>query len=160
MDQFAKEILKDAAAEEVVPKARPQNPVDHWTRAILLERAVYLRKMAAHGDGSASETLKTYPQHFTMLSFRSRDGEAELHANFADLFYVLDGCTTLVTGGKVIGARKVGPGETRGDAIEGGVRQELKAGDVAHVPAGMPHQMLLAGEKTVTCFVMKIQESE
>jgi mannose-6-phosphate isomerase-like protein (cupin superfamily) len=160
VDQFVNEILKDAVGEEVVPKTRNRNPVDHWTRAILLERAVYLRKMAAHGDGSASETLKEYPQHFTMLSFRSRDGEVEVHANFADLFYVLDGCTALVTGGKVIGAKIVGPGETRGDSIEGGTRQELKAGDVAHVPAGISHQMLLAGDKTVTCFVMKIQETE
>jgi quercetin dioxygenase-like cupin family protein len=47
----------------------------------------------------------------------------------------------------------------RGDSIEGGTRQELKAGDVAHVPAGLPHQMLVAGEKTVTCFVVKVQEA-
>ena len=160
MDKFAKEILKDAAAEEVVPKARTLNPVDHWTRAILLERAVYLRKMAAHGDGSASETLKEYPQHFTMLSFRSRDGEAEVHENHADLFYVLEGRATLVTGGTVAGARNVGPGETRGASVEGGIRQELRAGDVAHVPAGVPHQMLVAGDKTISCFVMKVREKE
>jgi quercetin dioxygenase-like cupin family protein len=48
----------------------------------------------------------------------------------------------------------------RGDSIEGGIRQELKAGDIAHVPAGLPHQMLVAGDKTVTCFVMKIKEAE
>jgi quercetin dioxygenase-like cupin family protein len=63
-----------------------------------------------------------------------------------------------VTGGTVAGARLTKPGETRGDSIEGGVRQELRAGDVAHVPAGLPHQMLLAGEQTVTCLVMKMQE--
>jgi quercetin dioxygenase-like cupin family protein len=64
-----------------------------------------------------------------------------------------------VTGGTVIRARTVGPGEISGDSIEGGTRQELKAGDVAHVPAGLPHQMLVAGEKTVTCFVVKVQEA-
>jgi mannose-6-phosphate isomerase-like protein (cupin superfamily) len=160
VDAFAKNILKEAVVEDPVPVIRDRNPVDHWTRAILLERAAYLRKMAAHGNGSASEMLKEYPQHFSMLSFRSRDGEAEVHAGFADLFYVLEGCTTLVTGGKVIGARTVGPGETRGDSIEGGKRQELRAGDVAHVPAGEPHQMLIDGEKTVTCLVLKIQQTE
>jgi quercetin dioxygenase-like cupin family protein len=51
------------------------------------------------------------------------------------------------------------PGETRGSSIEGGKRQELRAGDVAHVPAGLPHQMLVAGEQTVTCLVMKVQEN-
>jgi quercetin dioxygenase-like cupin family protein len=93
-----------------------------------------------------------------MLSFRSRDGEAELHENFADVFYVLDGRATLVTGGTVAGAHRIGPGEMRGSSVEGGARQELRAGDVAHVPAGVPHQMLVVGEKTVTCLVMKVQE--
>jgi len=58
----------------------------------------------------------------------------------------------------VAGAREIAPGETRGTAIEGGERQTLRAGDLAHVPAGTPHQMLLAGDSTVTCLVMKVQE--
>ena len=159
MDILAKTILKDVVLDEIAPKIKPQSPVDHWTPAVLLERAAYLKKLAKNGDGSAAEKLKEYPQHYTMLSFRSRDGEAEVHANFADLFYILAGATTLVTGGTVVGARTIGPGEIRGDSVAGGVRRELKAGDLAHVPAGEPHQMLVAGEKTVTCFVMKIQET-
>ena len=132
--------------------------MDHWSQAVLLERAAYLRKMAKHGDGSASETLKEYPQHCAMLSFRSRDGEAEVHERFADLFCVLAGKATLVTGGVVNGARTVAPGETRGTSIEGGARQTLRAGDFVHVPAGTPHQMLVKGEDTITCLVMKVQE--
>jgi mannose-6-phosphate isomerase-like protein (cupin superfamily) len=160
MDRLAKEILKDVALDEIAPRARaPKNPVDHWSPAILLERAAYLRKMAKHGDGSASETLKEYPQHFAMLSFRSRDGEAEVHANFADLFCVLAGKATLVTGGTVSGARTIAPGETRGASIEGGTRRKLRAGDLIHVPAGTPHQMLLVGDETITSLVMKMQET-
>ena len=132
---------------------------DHWSPAVLLERATTLRKLARQGDGAASETLREYPGHCAMLLFRSRDGVAELHENFADLFYVLDGRATLVTGGTVTGAETIGPGEMRGVSIQGGARQELRAGDVAHVPAGLPHQMLVAGEKTFTCFVVKIQEN-
>jgi quercetin dioxygenase-like cupin family protein len=51
------------------------------------------------------------------------------------------------------------PEETRGTSVEGGARQELRAGDVAHVPAGVPHQMLVAIETTVTCLAMKVQEN-
>ncbi|HUX27641.1 MAG TPA: cupin domain-containing protein [Terracidiphilus sp.] len=159
MDTLSKKTLKEAAGEEVAPKAKPLNPADHWSPAVLLERAAYLRKMAAQGDGSAGEMLKEYPQHCAILSFRSRDGEAEIHERFADFFYILAGGTTLVTGGKVVGAKTTGPGETRGDAIEGGTRHELKAGDVAHVPAGTPHQMLVSAEKTMTCLVIKVQEA-
>jgi mannose-6-phosphate isomerase-like protein (cupin superfamily) len=169
MDSFSEKILKELlpAEKDIVPSAtahagkRKQAPhADHWSAAVLLERAAYLSKLAKHGDGSASEMLKEYPQHCAMLSFRSRDGEAEVHENYADVFYVLEGRATLVTGGTVAGARLVGPGETRGSSVEGGVRQELRAGDVAHVPAGLPHQMLVAGDKTVTCLVLKVEENQ
>jgi uncharacterized RmlC-like cupin family protein len=52
----------------------------------------------------------------------------------------------------------VGPGELHGDTIEGATRLEMKQGEFAHVPAGLPHQWLVAGEKSIACFVVKIQE--
>jgi mannose-6-phosphate isomerase-like protein (cupin superfamily) len=168
MDRFSEHILREIlpVEKEVTPPAKQtkggeKEPahLDHWSSAILLERAAYLRKLAKFGDGQASETLKEYPQHCTMLSFRSRDGEAELHENFADIFVVLAGQATLVTGGAISSARTIGPGEIRGERIEDGTRQELRAGDVAHVPAGVPHQMLVAGEKTIAAFVVKIEEN-
>ena len=171
MDKFSKQILKELlpAEKEIVPPAKHakgqgkdathRGQVDHWSSAVLLERGAYLRKLAKAGDGQSGEMLKEYPQHATMLSFRSRDGEAELHENFADIFYVLDGRATLVTGGTVAGPRTVGPGEIRGERVENGTRQELRTGDVAHVPAGVPHQMLVTGEKTFTAFVVKIREN-
>jgi mannose-6-phosphate isomerase-like protein (cupin superfamily) len=168
MERFETQILRELlpAEKDLMPPPAKQQArdkdaaghLDHWSAAVLLERGAYLRKLAKYGDGQASETLKEYPQHATMLSFRARDGEAELHENFADVFYVLDGRATLVTGGAVIGMRTVGPGEIRGDRIEGGRRQELRAGDVAHVPAGVPHQMLMTGDRTFTSFVVKIRE--
>ncbi|MFZ1087131.1 MAG: hypothetical protein WAN35_19380 [Terracidiphilus sp.] len=132
--------------------------LDHWSPAALLERAAALREQAERGDGAASLTLQEFPRHCAMLLVRTGDGLAELHENFADLFYVLDGSAALVTGGVVAEAHSIGPGETRGSAVEGGARQQLRAGDVAHVPAGLPHQMLVASGQTVTCLVMKIQE--
>lgn len=160
MEPIELSLLKDVALDAIGPAPRKAaSPVDHWSPAVLLERAAYLRKMAKLGDGSASETLKEYPQHIAMLSVRSRSGEAEVHERFADLFIVLSGAAILVTGGSVTGARTVAPGETRGTSIEGGAQQNLRQGDMAHVPAGTPHQMLLTGENTVACLVMKVQES-
>ncbi len=75
-------------------------------------------------------------------------------------FVVLSGAATLVTGGTVVKAHTIAPGETRGDSIEGGHAQELRQGDVVHVAAGTPHQFLVSGEKTITSLVLKIQESE
>jgi mannose-6-phosphate isomerase-like protein (cupin superfamily) len=166
MDKDSAQILKAALGEELDSchadnrKQQPSLPVDHWPSAVLLERAKYLRELARNGDGVAGETLREYPQHYAALTFRSRSGEAEVHDNFADMFLILAGTTILVTGGKVVGARQIGPGETRGDSIEGGTRLQLRTGDIAHVPAGTPHQMLIEGTNTVTYFVRKNQESE
>jgi mannose-6-phosphate isomerase-like protein (cupin superfamily) len=165
MDKFSRAILRELlpAEKDVVPPAATkndaENAVHHWSAALLLERAAYLSQMARHGDGSASETLKEYPQHCAMLSFRSRNGEAEVHENFADIFYVIEGRATLVTGGALAGAIRVEAGEIRASSVEGGKRQELRPGDVIHVPAGVPHQMLVGGEKTITCLVVKVQEN-
>ncbi|MBS1802042.1 MAG: cupin domain-containing protein [Acidobacteria bacterium] len=132
---------------------------DHWSKAELLERAKHLQEKAAKGDGSASETLEKYPHHYTMLAFRQKSGGGELHQNFADMFVILDGHATVVTGGSVVEQKTVEAGEIRGKSVEGGSRQEVKAGDVVHIPAGMPHQMLVADGETVTYFVVKAEEA-
>ena len=132
---------------------------DHWSTAELLERAKHLRDLAAKGDGSASETLEKYPHHYTMLAFRQHSGGGELHQNFADIFFILDGRASVLTGGNLADQKSSGPGEIRGKSVEGGTRQEVKAGDVAHIPAGMPHQMLLAEGESVTYYVVKVEET-
>jgi mannose-6-phosphate isomerase-like protein (cupin superfamily) len=157
---LSKALFGDANLEEIVPRPKQQNSATHWARAVLMERAAYLKEMARFGSGSAGETVREFPGHFAVLMFRSRSGEAEIHDHHADLFVVLGGGATLVTGGSVTGARTTAPGETRGDAIEGGVQQQLRAGDIAHVPAGTPHQILLSGEQTISCFVMKSEWTE
>lgn len=132
---------------------------DHSSTAELLERAKHLQELAAKSDGSASETLEKYPHHYTMLAFRQHSGGGELHQNFADIFFILDGHASLLTGGSIADEKTTGPGEIRGKSVEGGSRQELKAGDVVHIPAGMPHQMLLAEGESVTYFVVKVEET-
>jgi mannose-6-phosphate isomerase-like protein (cupin superfamily) len=164
MDDFSKAILKELLPSEKLPmppkgrRDRQDDALDHLAAPILLERAAYLRKLAKLSEGSASEVLKEYPQHAVHLLVRSRNGGAELHERFADLFFVIDGRAALLTGGTIPDAKTIAPGEIRGSAVEGGVVQELRAGDVAHVPAGLPHQMLVSGDKFVTCLVLKIEQ--
>lgn len=132
---------------------------DHWSTAQLLERAKHLSELAAKGEGSASETLEKYPHHFTMLAFRTRNGGAEVHQNFADTFYIVDGHASVLTGGEVVDSKSNTPGEIRGSSVKGGSSQELQPGDIVHIPAGVPHQMLVADGQSVTYFVVKIEET-
>src|SRR4029077_5882359 len=65
--------------------------------------------------------------------------DVEIHASEADLFYVIEGNATLITGGTVVGGRTTGPGQIRGSKVEGGESHHLTKGDVMWVPAGVPH---------------------
>jgi hypothetical protein len=94
-----------------------------------------------------------------MLSVLLRSGAAEVHEEFANIITVLDGRGTLVTGGALEQANRVGPAETIGAAISGGSRRALRAGDVVRVAAGIPHQLLIADDKTISCLVVRIKET-
>jgi mannose-6-phosphate isomerase-like protein (cupin superfamily) len=65
--------------------------------------------------------------------------DVEVHANEADLFYIVEGRATQVLGGSVVGGRQTAPGQIRGSKIDGGRTYQLGKGDVVWVPAGMPH---------------------
>jgi mannose-6-phosphate isomerase-like protein (cupin superfamily) len=76
-------------------------------------------------------------------------GVAAKHYKVTEVYHVMDGAATLVTGGRLVNAKvrpadsvavtqEDGPGES-GTAIEGGVSRRIKAGDVVVIPAGTPH---------------------
>lgn len=108
--------------------------------------------------GIAPENLEKYRDHFTMLTARTKTGAAEYHHHYADFFIVVDGESTLVTGGRLDGAKVVGKGELQGASISGGHRQNLRKGDMVHIAPNTPHQLLLSPGKTFTYFVIKVHE--
>jgi len=72
-------------------------------------------------------------------SRREAPGMAEIHTRDTDVFYILEGSATFVTGGKAIGPKTVAPNELRGQRIEGGESRQLRKGDVIIIPNGVPH---------------------
>jgi mannose-6-phosphate isomerase-like protein (cupin superfamily) len=70
---------------------------------------------------------------------RDKSGQSELHEKDTDVFYVLQGSATFVTGGKMLEPKTTGPGEIRGSGIEGGESHTLSKDDVIVIPAGVPH---------------------
>ena len=65
---------------------------------------------------------------------------SEMHDNTNHVFIIQEGEADFITGGKLIGAKADGPGQTRGTGIEGGVSHHLVKGDVITIPAKTPHQ--------------------
>lgn len=111
-------------------------------------------------SGIAPENLKKYPNHYTMLTTRVKSGGAEMHRDYADIFIVVDGEATLVTGGSIKDAKALGNGETQGAGVTGGSQQILRKGDIVHISPNVPHQLLLSHGEHFTYFVVKVRESQ
>jgi mannose-6-phosphate isomerase-like protein (cupin superfamily) len=146
-------------AASVVPFAAAQvRTVDHLTQSQLIEKAQELNAIAKGPEGAASSKLSEYPNHLTMIALRSKNGGAEIHENYADFFFVVRGSAKLLTGGTVQDAKTVNPGEIRGKSVLNGVETTLNQGDIVHIPATVPHQLLLKEGGTFLYFVIKVKE--
>jgi len=70
---------------------------------------------------------------------REAPGIPEIHTKDTDIFHVLEGSATFVTGGKATEPRAIAPDEIRGKEIQGGESRRVTKGDVIVVPNGVPH---------------------
>jgi mannose-6-phosphate isomerase-like protein (cupin superfamily) len=106
----------------------------------------------------ASEVIATEGNRRFMVAHREGSGVAEWHEKEADVMFISAGSVTMVYGGTIVDAKTTTPGEMRGPSIRGGTEAKLGAGDVLHIPAKVPHQMILAPGTQVTYFVTKVTE--
>ena len=73
------------------------------------------------------------------LEYRAAVGPAALHETEAEMFYVIDGSATLVTGGKLVNEKRTNAANLTGTAIEGGSARSVAKGDFVIVPENTPH---------------------
>jgi len=73
------------------------------------------------------------------LEYRAAVANAAVHETEAELFYVVDGSATLVTGGKLTNENRTNAANLSGSGIEGGVSRRVAKGDFVMVPEGTPH---------------------
>jgi len=88
---------------------------------------------------------------------RTGPGEVEIHERDTDVFYILDGTATFVTGGKAVEPRTVSAGEIRAKEIAGGMERKLAKGDVIVIAKGVPHWFKQV-DGTFVYFVVKVVE--
>jgi glc operon protein GlcG len=87
---------------------------------------------------------------------RAAPGEVEYHEHVVDVLRVVSGSATVLTGGEMVGARTVAPGELRASALDGGKRHDLAEGDVLAIPNGVPHQFVEVSDPFLY-FVVKVE---
>jgi mannose-6-phosphate isomerase-like protein (cupin superfamily) len=99
--------------------------------------------------------LVTAKDLLVLGSHRTEAGHVEVHEKETDVFYVVDGDATFITGGKMIGGKLTKPGQWLGTDIQGGTVHHLTKGDVITIPAGVPHWYKEVPH-SVTYFVVKV----
>ena len=103
----------------------------------------------------SSRDLPRYGNHYLMLAQREATGSSEVHEHEADIFVIQGGAATIITGGKVVDPKTTTAGEIRGSSITGGERHILATGDIIHIPAGVPHQLII-DKAPFNYFVIKV----
>ena len=101
-------------------------------------------------------TVTSGANYKVMAAQRTAAGEAELHEQDTDVFRIMSGSATFVTGGRMAGTHVTEPGEMRGTGIEGGDTRQLSAGDVIVVEKGTPH-WFKAVDGRVEYFAVKVR---
>lgn len=133
-----------AVAGGVALAASDPGPVTYYPAAQV--RAAFAKGAVLHDAGD-------YMIH---ASRREAAGQVEVHDLDTDIIYMLEGSTTFVTGGTMLGGQPIGPGEVRGTDITGGETRTLTKGDVMVVPKGTPHWFKVV-DAPVLYYVVKVR---
>lgn len=103
---------------------------------------------------AGADRVASWGNHSLLLVRREGDGAAETHTTQVDMITVVSGEGTLIVGGTMVDGKTTAPNEIRGKSIDGGARYPMAKGDVFHIPAGIPHQMLVP--KSLVIQVVKV----
>lgn len=128
-------------------------PAEYYPAAELARVAAGLAR-----SGATGRTLRKHPSYSYIQGERHVSGGPEMHDHWADVAFVQAGRATALTGGNLVGATIVSPGEHRGGRIVGGTPRAISAGDLLVIPAGVPHQYQLARGDSLRYLTIKVSE--
>lgn len=134
-----------ALAKQPAPQPAPQpqataKPTKTFTSAADLAALVAKAKSERkEGQPTVAEPMLELGGYDGHLEYRAAVGNAAVHENEAELFYVIDGSATLTTGGKLVNEKRTDAANLSGSAIEGGTPRKISKGDWILVPQNTPH---------------------
>jgi mannose-6-phosphate isomerase-like protein (cupin superfamily) len=104
--------------------------------AALMAKAKSERK---EGQPLVSQPLLQFAPYAANLEYRASVGPAAIHQTEAEMFYVVDGAATMVTGGKLVDEKRTNAANLSGTGIEGGTSRRIAKGDFIVVPENTAH---------------------
>jgi hypothetical protein len=139
--------------------AAEQSSFALWSPSAIDQREAALTKHVA-ADHSSRETLANYGDHRFRLLYRDAEGLPEEHDKIVDVVFVHSGEGALMLGGTMSGKKgNASTGEYLGSALTGGEVHPLAAGDIVHIPAGIPHSFIVPAGKHITYVLLKFPAS-
>jgi mannose-6-phosphate isomerase-like protein (cupin superfamily) len=128
--------------------------VEYYTAAAL----AHIGDSLARGSTSG-HMLRAHGTYQYLQIRRGRSGVPEVHDRWTDVTMVQAGRATLLSGGRVSGSHVESPGEQRGGTIAGGTSRPVGPGDLMIIPAGIPHQYLIAPGDSLRYLTAKVLQT-
>jgi mannose-6-phosphate isomerase-like protein (cupin superfamily) len=128
-------------AHAQAPAAPPPTDRTKATQFTAADLQAALAKLPTDRPSSAARVFTLAPYNVNVERRMPQPQGASLHEAQAELFYVIDGSATMVTGGKLVGEKRNGT-NLQGTGIDNGTRHPLNKGDFLIVPSGVPHQFV------------------
>ena len=132
-------LAMSALAKPPAPQSA-QKPTKTFTSAAdvmaLIAKSKSERKEGQPTVAQPMLELGSYDGH---LEYRASVGPAAVHEKEAEMFYVIDGSGTMMTGGKLANEKRTDAANLSGTAIEGGSSRNIAKGDFILVPENTPH---------------------
>ena len=118
------------------------NPAASRTMVSAADVAAMMAKAKAErkpDQANLAQSMIQLAPYNVSLEYRGAVGPAAVHETEAELFYVVDGSATLVTGGKLTADATRNGANLTGKGIEGGTSRKVAKGDFIMVPETVPH---------------------
>jgi mannose-6-phosphate isomerase-like protein (cupin superfamily) len=126
------------AAQAPAPPQTDRTKATHFTAADL---QAALAKLPGDRPASSVRVFSLAPYNVNVERRLPQPQGASLHEAQAELFYIVEGSATLLTGGTLVSPTRNGT-NLQGTGIEGGTRQAFGRGDFLIVPSGVAHQFV------------------
>lgn len=125
-------------AQAPAPPPTDRTKATHFTAADL---QAALAKLPGDRPASSVRVFTLAPYNVNVERRLPQAQGASLHEAQAELFYVIEGTGTMLTGGSMVNPTRNGT-NLSAKTIDGGIRQVLNKGDFFIVPSGVPHQFV------------------
>ena len=134
-------VLTASAAFAQQPPAPAAAAASRTMVSVADVTALIAKAKAERKDNQAllAQSMIQLAPYNVSLEYRAAVANAAVHETEAELFYVIDGSATLVTGGKLTNENRTNAANLSGSGIEGGVSRRVAKGDFIMVPEGTPH---------------------